>query len=121
MEKEVKDFLEHFGVMGMHWGIRNKSLPSISTTSSPAGRGRYTKSAKSLSDDELKRRINRLDMEKRYKSLNRSVVSKGSGFASSFLVQNGKNIAGRVVSGISVFLIKIQLEKKFAGLKGINL
>lgn len=25
VDKEVDEFLEHFGVMGMHWGVRNKS------------------------------------------------------------------------------------------------
>lgn len=69
----TENFLEHFGVKGMKWGIRKDRK---------SGRGKGgTKPGKSLTDTELKKRINRLNMEKQYSDLSKrqtSSIEKGS-------------------------------------------
>lgn len=66
----------HFGIKGQKWGVRRYQNPDGTLT--PAGKRRYSnkhedysrahskKSVKSMSDVELRNRINRLQMEKQY-------------------------------------------------------
>lgn len=54
------------------------------------------KNPKNLTDDELRERISRLELEKRYRDLNASVnpeVHKGRDFVYDVLEKSGKNIA----------------------------
>lgn len=85
--------LYHYGVLGMKWGVRR--------TKTQLGRGRSQKkkrpseqehedyrkvhdrkSVKSMSDAELRSRLNRLNMEKQYKQLSSGDVNRGKKFAS---------------------------------------
>ena len=79
--------LYHWGIKGMHWGVRRYQNKDGSLT--PAGRKRYSeddnnnrssdstnessssarRSVSDMSDAELRERINRLNMEKQYKDL----------------------------------------------------
>ena len=88
---KTKDFLEHYGTKGMKWGVRKKPgsggkkiAAKKTATKPPASKktdtGRGTKT-KGLSDKDLKARVNRLNMEKQYKTLkseNASVISRGA-------------------------------------------
>ena len=83
------DFLEHYGVKGMKWGITTKS--------DGAKRSSVSKVASSLSDDDLKAKVKRLNMEQQYVSLtnkankrNRSSMKKGSDEVKNFLETIGK-------------------------------
>lgn len=77
--------LYHYGIKGMKWGVRR--YQNKDGTYTAAGKKRREKSispreeAKSLSDDELRKRINRMNMEKQYVNLiNERNVSKGKQF-----------------------------------------
>lgn len=78
----------HHGIKGMRWGIRRYQKEDGSLT--PAGKKRKSeslhedyikshirKSSKSMSDAELRSRINRLEMEKKYTQLSTEHVNKG--------------------------------------------
>lgn len=92
--------LYHHGVKGMKWGVRKTPVRSSSgdtrkrksntlslfkkTTrnasvakSSPA----QTKSVKDMSDDELRRKIERVRLEQQYQQLNPPTVSRGQKIA----------------------------------------
>lgn len=77
----TENFLEHFGIKGMKWGVRRK--PGSSKKKSAAA------TAKTLTNKELKKRVDRLNMEKRY-----SELSKESSRAT---MSNGKRIVTDVV------------------------
>jgi len=59
--EDGEDFVEHYGVKGMHWGIR-KSRENVSD----------------LSDDELRKRVDRLRLEQSYTSI-KNGPAKASG------------------------------------------
>lgn len=70
------DFLEHYGVKGMKWGVRNEKRPNHS------GDFKSTKKLRNRNPHELTNRqlktINeRINLEQNYRRLNPSTVSKG--------------------------------------------
>lgn len=72
---EVDDFLAHWGVMGMKWGVRNAR--SQAAYERRKKRGHRRPKAKDLSDDELRSRINRQNLEIQYNRLNKTKLQKG--------------------------------------------
>ena len=105
--------LMHHGILGMKWGVRRYQNKDGSLT--PAGKRRIksgdavessnktksssgaSKNVKEMSDSELREKISRLELEKRYKELSKSSekqkTSKGKAFVMDVLERSGKNIA----------------------------
>lgn len=106
--------LAHHGIKGMHWGVRRtpEQLARASGRSAPdsseKGSGGVQKKAASaaastaskrtisdLSDDELRQRISRLELEKRYKDLEKADAApkstRGRDFCINVLETIGKN------------------------------
>lgn len=75
----MNDELYHHGVMGMHWGHHRGSVKG-STSQKPAKRD-----VSKMSDEELRKRVNRLQMEQQYKSLSSAKVGKGKEYAQKFM------------------------------------
>ena len=110
--------LVHHGILGMKWGVRRYQNKDGSLT--PAGKRRVQtgeigktsdestkshtvkKSVKEMSDSELKERISRLELEKRYKDLSKSEerakTNRGKSFVMEVLEKSGKNIATQAVT-----------------------
>lgn len=102
--------LMHYGVKGMKWGVRRTPVQlghrrkpkKIAKRSRESPEGEKKKSAPKknvheLSDEELRQAISRLEMEKRYKELERSTNPQknndGKKFVENILRKSGENIA----------------------------
>ena len=110
----TKAVLAHHGIKGMKWGVRRTpeqlARASGRPVKEPAGRDKGSAGAKKpaaastspskktlsdLSDDELRQRISRLELEKRYKDLEKADVKPKStrwrDFCVNVLETIGKN------------------------------
>lgn len=103
-----KEFLEHYGVKGMKWGVRRNRSSSPKRSG-----GDPKKGIKSLSDAELQRRVNRLNLEKQYSSLTSksgggpSILSRGISEVNSMVVNSGKqSIKNFVVQPLMDAIVK---------------
>lgn len=98
MNQDLLKHLEHYGTKGMKWGVRkDRGGSSGSKTSS--------RPASKMSDSELKKRVNRLNLEKQYSDLrrqesarNQTSIQKGADIVGSILLSSGKQVATTLVT-----------------------
>lgn len=98
----VGEFLEHHGVKGQKWGFRKERVSGAHAD------------AHSLSDDEIQKRIKRMDLEKKYNDLSKSSSkSAGTKYVHDLLQNSGKQAAGAAVGGSVAFIVGKALKAKF--------
>lgn len=108
MGQSDMDFIDHHGVKGMRWGVRK----ARSGTSRGTERTKFSKSPKKLTNEELKRRISRMETEKRYNELNKRDISAGEKLASEILTNVGRTVVTTVATGAALLAIKSLVNNK---------
>lgn len=124
--------LYHYGVLGMKWGVRKdrktgasrktanpKGGKSATTTKSPVPKAedflesrRYkAKAVAGLSNTELKKLNERLNLEKQYKDLTKAERQKGKNFMAEALSSGLKQTTTTVVAASSLYAVKKAIEK----------
>jgi hypothetical protein len=134
------DFLAHYGVKGMKWGVRKDrggvERTKVRTTHAPGARVKATggtgqaahpdavraavrkqKAQKSttdaLSDKELKALINRLQMEQQYSQLRpKSASEKTLAFVGGLLLNLGRNQVSSIASQAVTKQVAKAMDKK---------
>lgn len=119
------DVLAHYGIKGMKWGVRRtpeqlarargkissllggSKKTSTKTSKSSSGEGEKKKIS-DMSDDELRRVVNRLQLERQYNQLNTKSVSIGQKFANKVL----KDVVTPAVTEASKNALKNYIEKE---------
>lgn len=126
--------LTHYGVLGMKWGRRKQKPSSGSSKTSRREEKKLTKEAKKrgmtttikktkkvkikdLSDDELQKKIRRLQMEKQYRDLKKDEVSKGRKIAGQILSNVGVKLGTEVLYNASGMLINKATKKELVNIK----
>ena len=121
--------LYHHGIKGMKWGVRRYRNRDGSLT--PAGRKRYSdsgsnnshedykkahskKSVKSMSDAELRSRLNRLQMEQQYTKLSSSNVNRGKKAANAIL-KTATTVATVTTTAITIYNNADKIRKIIRG------
>ena len=110
--------LKHYGILGMRWGIRRFQDKSGRLTR--AGQKRYGndndkdhKRLEDMTDAELQRMVNRLNLENQYKNLTRKPETKSRG------QQMAENILKFTGSVIVVSKTAIDLYNKYSTIRNI--
>lgn len=78
----MEDFLEHFGVKGMKWGVRRHGPQSDDHKNFQKARKKHVSE---LSDNELRTMLNRMNMEQQTKRMSPGTVKKGLGLVAAAL------------------------------------
>lgn len=107
----VHDFLAHHGVKGMHWGVRKARTGKESKVI--AKRKKALGKRRTLSDEEIKKHIDRLSSEKKLKDLIKEDVAPGKSMVQRVLSQSGEKVAKTVAAGAGLLAIKVALDRKF--------
>lgn len=113
------DELYHFGIKGMKWGVRRFQRKDGTRTSAGKKRERDTwkrKDAKSISDDELRKRIQRLETERRYKNLMESDGSRAAkDIARNIISSSAGKVIGTVGTGAALYGLHKYMKKRGKG------
>lgn len=126
------DYLAHYGVLGMKWGVRKDGKPQgfqygkarvrirskkteiKNRAKTNLDRTHANRNRSQLSDAELERRINRLKKEKELRQLTESEVKPGRTFVKDFIKDNGRKIAGSIAVGAGTYFV-LQMMKHEPG------
>lgn len=114
-----EEYLEHFGILGMKWGIRRYQNPDGSYTE--AGKRRKSKGkdysedywnahdkkkVEYMSDKELQKRNNRLQQEQQYKALTKTKADK----TKEAIVKGGKKLLAATV-GATIMTMAVKYTR----------
>lgn len=111
-------YLQHFGVLGMKWGVRKRRESSGGSNfrkkrslvqriaqirknkknSSEKNKKKSTKNVKKMSTEELQNKISRLELEKKYRDLKASEKTRGRKVVDDILYDSAKNIGTQLVT-----------------------
>lgn len=128
----TEEFLKHYGIKGMKWGVRRTPQQLGHAVAKKASSGekkaskvtgnkttsRAFRKSTSISDEELQKRINRLNMEERYEDLVfRQNARNNKGFkttAKKLLANSAEDLGRQLLSkAVSKLVDRISGDKKF--------
>lgn len=110
---KIEEYLAHHGILGQKWGVKHgPPYPLDDKTSKKIKSGKVTVNIKGLSDEDLKRIVQRLNMEKQLKDLTKEQKSKGKKFTDKAIDKFGDTVLN-VIFGAAETAGKSALTKRF--------
>ncbi len=115
MMKITDEDLMHYGVLGMKWGKRKAKGSSVKTADKKKKQAMKNdvKKRRLLSDADLKKKVERIKMEKQLKDLTADEISPGKKFVKDVMSSSGRKVATVLVSGAAIYAVKSAMTKEF--------
>ena len=121
------DVLFHHCIKGMKWGVRlfknkdgsrtaagKKREKTISADEQErSNRKSEVKNRRIMSSDDLRKKIERLKLEKEYKNLIKDDIAPGRKFVSEVLASGAKKAIPVMVAGTLAYAVKAAMTKEF--------
>lgn len=125
MSDNLDNFLAHYGVKGMKWGVtRGVVNPRMQRTSKENKVRTKRKDARRrrqvLSDKDLDSLVNRLQKEKKLKELLDEDLSPGRTTAKKLLLTGGGVVLGGIITGGLKYGLRAALTKDFNLVEAAN-
>ena len=113
--------LYHHGIKGMKWGIRRtpaqlaraRGKKDSSNDREKKRRKKDIKNRRTLSESDIRKKIERLKMEKQLKDLTAEDLHPGRKFASDILKSAGTKVLSTVAAGAAAYVVKAAMTGKF--------
>lgn len=104
-----KNELTHYGVKGMKWGVRKDRVKErISRT-------RKLRNRRIMSDEELRKSLNRLQMEKQYRKLAAEDLAPAQTAVANLLGKIGTTALMAAAGSVGAKLAKEYIKNKIGG------
>lgn len=104
-----REELYHYGVKGQEWGVQNGPPYPLSDRTRKqmvrAQRRRDYANRELMSDEELRNRINRLQMERQYRELNNEMVESGKSTLQRSLKTAGEKTLTNAMQGAMAWAV----------------